>query len=174
MLDKLAFFLLCKGAEVAPYVIDNYCKQHGVKPLLNIEQHKYIVRTRLGFYVHTFVLERNALTAAVQKQTVVQLSKFCSTSLCQKYIIDNAQNFHLFVYSRKSELYVKSYTAYNIYSKRSLLAEAKKKGLKGLNLELVYSEYTAAFRHVAMLVKKNVLIQTKTRLYLAALAVPNI
>ena len=82
----------------------------------------------------------------------------------------------MFVYTntKKTKTFVKLQTLYNIFNMPSLLYTAEQAGIAGLNIENVYSEYEEAYKDIAVLVKKNILLRTKARLYFAALAVPNI
>jgi hypothetical protein len=173
--DKIVEFILSKQCQVSPFTINTFFSDHGnVLPL--VDNHPLVKKNRLGYYIHIFIVLLESLVAQLQTTTTVNLNKFTDHTLFIGYITDNAKDCNVFVYfnSKHTKMYVKLQTVYNIYNTQSLLDCAKQSGMAGLCIENVYAEYDTAYSDVNTLVDKNILLRTKTRLYFAALAIPNI
>lgn len=176
-LDVLAEYLLAKGCNVSPFTVETFLSKHSSSvPLDTVTTHPHIKKTRLGFYVHLFVLKSQRLAEILQKQISIHLDTFDKTAVFHAFLKEHAKQYNMFVYTntKKTKTFVKLQTPYNIFNMQSLLLIAEQAGIAGLDIENVYSEYEAAYNDIAGLVEQNVLLRTKTRLYSAALAVPNV
>lgn len=178
-MSSLCQYILNQNGPVAPYTLQTVfnISLDNVYFELKKPENNLIVKTKLGYFVHKFVLLITSIDNLLKENWMVHVQDLEEIARDKKFLdylhksyVKDTKNAKLFLFALDNAQCVKRNTEYNIFNIQSLKAVATKHGFGGLNIEKIFAEYDNAFEDVEKLVETNALIATKTRVYCSSLA----